>query len=182
MDEGLAELLYRVVMLMGEAARRRSDPNQRLSHSQLRLLGTLEEIQPATQHQLAEALTLSDPAISRSLRPLEAQGYVTISVDPAHRRRRLVTLTPTGQDAFLVEGKPLEEELRTALLQAGFPYDRYLAETHRLAALLTPAQPRRAATARQPNGAPEPDRAGRREQGEVESRSPAARPGAAEPG
>ncbi|WP_406347829.1 MarR family transcriptional regulator [Streptomyces sp. NBC_00144] len=148
MDEGLAELLYRVVMLMGEASRRRSDPNQRLSHSQLRLLGTLEEIQPATQHQLAEALTLSDPAISRSLRPLEAQGYVTVRVDPAHRRRRLVTLTPTGQAAFLAEGKPLEEELRTALLQAGFPYDRYLAETHRLAALLTPAQPRRAATAR----------------------------------
>ncbi|MFJ3695118.1 MarR family winged helix-turn-helix transcriptional regulator [Streptomyces sp. NPDC090052] len=148
MDEGLAELLYRVVMLMGEASRRRSDPNQRLSHSQLRLLGTLEEIQPATQHQLAEALTLSDPAISRSLRPLEAQGYVTVRVDPAHRRRRLVTLTPTGQAAFLAEGKPLEEELRTALLQAGFPYDRYLAETHRLAALLTPAQPRRAAAAR----------------------------------
>ncbi|WP_328379019.1 MarR family transcriptional regulator [Streptomyces sp. NBC_00440] len=148
MDEGLAELLYRVVMLMGEASRRRSDPNQRLSHSQLRLLGTLEEIQPATQHQLAEALTLSDPAISRSLRPLEAQGYVTVRVDPAHRRRRLVTLTPTGQAAFLAEGKPLEEELRTVLLQAGFPYDRYLAETHRLAALLTPAQPRRAATAR----------------------------------
>ncbi|WP_328461905.1 MarR family winged helix-turn-helix transcriptional regulator [Streptomyces sp. NBC_00448] len=160
MDEGLAELLYRVVMLMGEAARRRSGPNQRLSHSQLRLLGTLEEIQPATQHQLAEALALSDPAISRALRPLEAQGYVTITVDPAHRRRRLVTLTPIGQDTFLAEGKPLEEELRTALLQAGFPYERYLADTHRLAALLTPAQPRRAATARQPDGAPEPDGAG----------------------
>ncbi|MCX4679058.1 MarR family transcriptional regulator [Streptomyces sp. NBC_01433] len=160
MDEGLAELLYRVDMLMGEAARRRAGPDRRLSHSQLRLLGTLEEIQPATQHRLAEALAVSDPAISRALRPLEAQGYVTITVDPAHRRRRLVTLTPMGQDTFLAEGKPLEEELRTALLQVGFPYDRYLADTHRLAALLTPAQPRRAATARQPDSTPEPDRAG----------------------
>ncbi|MFK0294758.1 MarR family winged helix-turn-helix transcriptional regulator [Streptomyces sp. NPDC090442] len=157
MDEGLAELLHRVVMLMGEAARRRSGPDQRLSPSQLRLLGTLEEIQPATQHQLAEALTLSDPAISRALRPLEAEGYVTISVDPTHRRRRLVALTPTGQATFLAEGKPLEEELRTALLEAGFPYDRYLADTHRLAGLLTPTEPRRAATARQPNGTPEPE-------------------------
>ncbi|MEU6121227.1 MarR family transcriptional regulator [Streptomyces sp. NPDC047123] len=140
MDEGLAELLYRVVMLMGEAARRRSGPEQRLSPSQLRLLGTLEEIQPATQHQLAEALGLSDPAISRALRPLEAEGHVTISVDPAHRRRRLVSLTPMGQDTFLAEGKPLEEELRAALLAAGFPYERYLADTLRLAALLTPAE------------------------------------------
>lgn len=159
MDEGLAELLHRVVMLTGEAARRRSDPSQRLSHSQLRLLGSLEEIQPATQHQLAEALALSDPAISRALRPLEAQGYVTITVDPAHRRRRLVALTPMGQETFLAEGKPLEEELRTALLLADFPYDRYLADTQRLAALLTPAQPRRAATARQPEGISTPDRA-----------------------
>ncbi|MEU5896634.1 MULTISPECIES: MarR family transcriptional regulator [unclassified Streptomyces] len=141
MNEGLAELLYRVTMLMGDEARRRSGPDQRLSHSQLRLLGTLEEIQPATQHQLAEALGVSDPAISRSLRSLEAEGYVTISVDPAHRRRRLVALTPLGQDTFLTEGKPLEEELRTALLKADFPYDRYLADTHRLAALLTPDKP-----------------------------------------
>ncbi|MFE2378052.1 MarR family winged helix-turn-helix transcriptional regulator [Streptomyces sp. NPDC059398] len=143
MDEGLAELLYRVVMLMNDAARRRSGPEQRLTPSQLRLLGTLEEIQPATQHELAGALSLSDPAISRALRPLEAEGYVTINTDPAHRRRRLVSLTPTGQNTFQAEGKPLEEELRSALLGAGFPYDRYLTDTHRLAALLTPPGPQR---------------------------------------
>ncbi|MFJ4679913.1 MULTISPECIES: MarR family winged helix-turn-helix transcriptional regulator [unclassified Kitasatospora] len=158
MDEGLAELLYRVVMLMGDAARRRSGPDQRLSTSQLRLLGTLEEIQPATQHRLAEALALSDPAVSRALRPLEAAGYVAVDVDPAHRRRRLVTLTPAGQAAFLDEGKPLEEEFRTALLAAGFPYERYLADTHRLADLLTPAPPpRRAPGARRADGAPGPE-------------------------
>ncbi|WP_282205095.1 MarR family winged helix-turn-helix transcriptional regulator [Kitasatospora fiedleri] len=158
MDEGLAELLYRVVMLMGDAARRRSGPDQRLSTSQLRLLGTLEEIQPATQHRLAEALALSDPAVSRALRPLEAAGYVAVDVDPAHRRRRLVTLTPAGQAAFLTEGKPLEEEFRTALLAAGFPYERYLADTHRLADLLTPdPPPRRAPGARRADGAPAPE-------------------------
>lgn len=153
MNEGLAELLYRVVMLMNEAARRRSGPDQRLSPSQLRLLGTLEEIEPATQHQLAEALGVSDPAISRALRPLEAEGYVTVSVDPAHRRRRLVSLTPAGQDTFLAEGKPLEEELRTALLEAGFPYDRYLADTYRLAELLASNDTERATTRPEADGA-----------------------------
>ncbi|MFC1417958.1 hypothetical protein [Streptacidiphilus cavernicola] len=73
---------------------------------------------------------------------------MAISVDPAHRRRRLVTLTPAGRGAFLAEGKPLEEELRIALQQAGFPYDRYLSDTRRLAALLTPEEPRRTAKSR----------------------------------
>ncbi|MFL4907929.1 MarR family winged helix-turn-helix transcriptional regulator [Streptomyces sp. MMS24-I2-30] len=136
MDEGLADLLHRVVMLMGEAARRHADPAQRLSYSQLRLLGTLEEIQPATQHQLATALSVSDPAISRALRPLEQDGLVRVSVDPAHRRRRLVTLTPAGKATFVTEGKPLQDELRTGLIAAGFPYDRYLADTQRLAGFL----------------------------------------------
>ncbi len=81
---------------------------------------------------------LVEVAGRRALRPLEAEGYVAVDIDPAHRRR-LVTLTPLGLAAFLAEGKPLEEEFRAALLESGFPYERYLADTRRLAALLAPA-------------------------------------------
>ncbi|MGW6282565.1 MarR family winged helix-turn-helix transcriptional regulator [Kribbella sp. NPDC055071] len=136
MDDGLADLLHRVVQLLGEAARRRGDDLGGLSYSQLRLLGTLEEIQPATQHQLAQALAISDPAISRALRPLETAGFVQVRTDPEHGRRRLVTLTSVGSKAFHDSGKPLEEELRTALVAAGFPYDEYLRDTVVLAKLL----------------------------------------------
>ncbi|ALG14849.1 MarR family transcriptional regulator [Kibdelosporangium phytohabitans] len=138
MDDGLADLLHRVVFLLGEAARRRGGDSGDLTYSQMRLLGTLEEIQPATQHQLALALSVSDPAISRALRPLEADGLVQIRVDPEHARRRLVSLTETGRKAFHTNGRPLYDALRDALLAADFPYERYLRDTARLAEILEP--------------------------------------------
>ncbi|MFG3102684.1 MarR family winged helix-turn-helix transcriptional regulator [Streptomyces sp. NPDC048182] len=137
MDEGLADVLHRVVMLLGEAARRRTGNPGGLTYSQIRLLGTLEEVEPATQHRLAQALSVSDPAVSRALRPLESDGLVRITVDPGHARRRLVRLTEAGREAFHAMGKPLDDEFRAALVAAGFPYERYLADTQRLAELLT---------------------------------------------
>ncbi|MEV6412993.1 MarR family transcriptional regulator [Kribbella sp. NPDC051718] len=136
MDDGLADLLHRVVFLLGEAARQRGDGPGDLTYSQLRLLGTLEDIQPATQHRLAQALLVSDPAVSRALGPLEAAGLVQVTQDPDHGRRRLVTITEAGRKAFHDGGKPLYDQLRTYLQQAGFPYDRYLADTAKLAQLL----------------------------------------------
>jgi DNA-binding MarR family transcriptional regulator len=135
-DDGLADLLHRVVLLLGDAARQRTDGRDGLTYSQIRLLGTLEDIQPATQHQLARALSISDPAVSRALRPLEADGMVQVTIDPTHARRRLVRLTDAGQKAFHTAGKPLYDEFKTALVAAGFPYERYLADTVRLAELL----------------------------------------------
>ncbi|MFI0976211.1 MarR family winged helix-turn-helix transcriptional regulator [Streptomyces sp. NPDC021093] len=136
MDDGLADALHRVVMLLGEAARRRTDDPDGLTYSQIRLLGTLEDIEPTTQHRLAQALSVSDPAISRALRPLEADGLVQITVDPEHARRRLVRLTEAGRNAFHTAGKPLGDEFRAGLVAADFPYERYLADTLRLAELL----------------------------------------------
>ncbi|WP_394361690.1 MarR family winged helix-turn-helix transcriptional regulator [Amycolatopsis sp. SB7-3] len=140
MDDGLADLLHRVVMLLGENARRRTEDTDGLTYSQIRLLGTLEEIEPATQHRLAQALSVSDPAISRALRPLEADGLVQITVDPEHARRRLVRLTEVGRKAFHSAGKPLYDEFRAGLIAAGFPYERYLEDTLRLAEILSPDQ------------------------------------------
>ncbi|MFE6663988.1 MarR family winged helix-turn-helix transcriptional regulator [Streptomyces sp. NPDC057697] len=137
MDDGLADLLHRVVMLLGEASRQRTnDDPDGLTYSQIRLLGTLEDIEPTTQHRLAQALSVSDPAISRALRPLEAGGLVQITVDPEHARRRLVRLTEAGRKAFHAAGKPLYDELRAGLVAAGFPYERYLQDTLRLAEFL----------------------------------------------
>ncbi|MFF1645124.1 MarR family winged helix-turn-helix transcriptional regulator [Streptomyces sp. NPDC058240] len=136
MDDGLADLLHRVVMLLSEATRQRTDDPDGLTYSQIRLLGTLEDIEPTTQHRLAQALSVSDPAISRALRPLEAGGLVQITVDPEHARRRLVRLTEAGRKAFHAAGKPLYDELRAGLVAAGFPYERYLQDTLRLAEFL----------------------------------------------
>ncbi|MEU6155821.1 MarR family transcriptional regulator [Actinosynnema sp. NPDC047251] len=64
-------------------------PPSSMTHSQMRLLGTLEEIESARQHRLAQALSVSDPAIPRALRPLEADGLIQVAVAPEHARRRL---------------------------------------------------------------------------------------------
>ncbi|MFI6044167.1 MarR family winged helix-turn-helix transcriptional regulator [Nocardia sp. NPDC051321] len=139
MDDGLGDLLHRVVLLLGDATRRRVDSSGGLTYSQIRLLGTLEDIEPVTQHQLAQALAVSDPAISRALRPLEEAGLVQVEPDPDHGRRRLVRSTEAGRAAFHASGKPLLDELRNALLAANFPYDRYLQDTITLAKLLEPS-------------------------------------------
>lgn len=135
-DEGLADLLHRVVSLLGEAARRRTDDRDGLTYSQIRLLGAVEDMEPVTQHRLAQGLSVSDPAISRALRPLEADGLVQVTIDPAHARRRLVRLTEVGRKAFHTAGKPLYDEFRAGLVAAGFPYERYLEDTLRLAEIL----------------------------------------------
>ncbi|WP_405164676.1 MarR family transcriptional regulator [Nocardia sp. NBC_01499] len=138
MDDGLGDLLHRVVSLLADATRRRVDSSGGLTYSQIRLLGALEDIEPVTQHQLAQALSVSDPAISRALRPLEEAGFVRVEIDPEHKRRRLVRTTEAGRNAFHGTGRPLADELRNALLAAGFPYDRYLQDTLALAKLLEP--------------------------------------------
>ncbi|MFJ5266047.1 MarR family winged helix-turn-helix transcriptional regulator [Streptomyces sp. NPDC088387] len=139
-DDGLSDLLHRVVSLLGDLARRETGPDGDLTYSQIRLLGALEDVEPATQHRLAQALGVSDPAISRALRPLEEDGLVRITRDPQHARRRLVELTTTGRDAYHSSGKPLAELLRRGLQNEDFPYDRYLADTARLAEILESAR------------------------------------------
>ena len=136
MDDGLSDLLHRVVALLGDVARQHMSPDGDLTYSRLRLLGALEDIEPTTQHRLAQTLGVSDPAISRSLQPLEQDGLVRITTDPQHARRRLVELTDAGRAAYHASGKPLAEEFRSALVEQGFPYDRYLADTQRLAEIL----------------------------------------------
>ncbi|WP_416961252.1 glycoside hydrolase family 3 N-terminal domain-containing protein [Streptomyces sp. Agncl-13] len=52
----------------------------------------------------SQALGVSDPAISRALRPLEESGLVRVTRDPQHARRRLVELTATGRETYHFDG------------------------------------------------------------------------------
>ncbi|MFB7598106.1 hypothetical protein [Streptomyces sp. NPDC056160] len=58
------------------------------------------------------------------------------TIDPAHARRRLVTLTDAGREALHTAGKPLYDEFRAKLVAAAIPYDHYLDDSLRLAELL----------------------------------------------
>ncbi len=127
-DEALGDLLHEVTMLIGLATRAREGSGD-LSYSRMRILGMLEELQPTTQHRLAQALLISDAAVSRMLKQLAADQLVTIEIDPTHARRRLVRLSDVGATAFNSSSAHYGNEFKTILVAAGFPYERYLSDT-----------------------------------------------------
>lgn len=139
MDDGLTDLLHRVVAIFGELARGRLAADAaELTYTQMRIIGALEEGPAATQHQLADTLGLSEAATSRALQILQNAGFVDIITDPSHGRRRLVSATPAGLKLFHATGAAMATELRDWLTQNDFPYERYLNDSRRLAELLVP--------------------------------------------
>ena len=52
-----------------------------------------------SQNDLAQALHVSDPTITTSMKSLIRQGFVSREQDPADRRRMLPKLTPQGEEA-----------------------------------------------------------------------------------
>lgn len=54
--------------------------------------------QSVSQNDLAQALHVSDPTITASLKSLERQGYVVREPDPGDMRRKLPALTPLGDE------------------------------------------------------------------------------------
>ncbi|WP_187976687.1 MarR family winged helix-turn-helix transcriptional regulator [Mycetocola sp. JXN-3] len=137
MDDGIADLLHRVVATFGDLARRRmATGDARLTYTQVRIIGTLEESPGMTQRQLSDSVGLSEAATSRALRTLRDEGFVDIITDPSHAKRRLASATPLGLAAFHASGTASATQLREWLIREGFPYDRYLADSQRLAELL----------------------------------------------
>ena len=128
-DEGLGDVLNHITMLLGIVTREHGAPGS-LSYSRMRLLGTLEEEeQPATQHELAQAMLVSDAAVSRMLTALVPEGLVTVEPDPEHARRRLVRLTEKGAELFHASSSDYAAQLEKALTAIDFPYQRYLRDS-----------------------------------------------------
>lgn len=76
---------------------------------------------PQTVPQLARSLWLTRQAVQRIVDEALAAGYVDLRVNPAHRRSRLVGLTPAGRtvytqlhDAELARLRPIAGELSAA--------------------------------------------------------------------
>ena len=65
-----------------------------------RLLAALEEWGPASQADLGRDTGIDRSDVTSALTLLESRGYVAREVDPANRRRNIVTLTPEGRSAL----------------------------------------------------------------------------------
>ncbi len=64
-----------------------------------RLLGMLAQ-RPYTLTELARAQAVRPSTVSRAIRSLSAQGWVTVERDPTDRRRVWIRLTPKGRKAL----------------------------------------------------------------------------------
>src|SRR5262249_55488281 len=60
------------------------------------ILGYLKHRGPLRMIALAELLAMDRATIGHNLRPLERDGYLTITVDQTDRRARIVSVTEAG--------------------------------------------------------------------------------------
>ncbi len=79
-----------------------------LKTTQRAILAQIGRSEPATVGALAEALVMDAGGLAHTLKPLDRDGLVAISVDPNDRRNRLIRLTATGR-AKLAESDALWE-------------------------------------------------------------------------
>jgi DNA-binding MarR family transcriptional regulator len=77
-----------------------------LKTTQRAILAQLGRSEPVTVGQLAEALVMDAGALAHTLKPLERERLVAVTVDPSDRRNRLINLTRRGR-ARLAESDAL---------------------------------------------------------------------------
>jgi DNA-binding MarR family transcriptional regulator len=85
-----------------------------LKTTQRAILAQIGRSQPTTVGALAEALVMDSGALAHTLKPLERDGFVEVTIDPDDRRNRLIALTPTGR------AKLAETDALWAKAQRGF--------------------------------------------------------------
>jgi DNA-binding MarR family transcriptional regulator len=66
-----------------------------------RLLAAIDELGAASQADLGRSANLDRSDVTAALAELEARGLVERAVDPEHKRRKIVTLTPAGAEQLL---------------------------------------------------------------------------------
>lgn len=95
-----------------------------LTVTQYSLLSYLHAFDGISIGMLADKLVMDPTTLTRTVRPLERQGYVVLAPDPNDRRSRCLRLTRTGR-AILSLAKPAwaraQRHIDKALSDAGVP-------------------------------------------------------------
>ncbi|GLY78420.1 MarR family winged helix-turn-helix transcriptional regulator [Actinoallomurus iriomotensis] len=73
-----------------------------------RLLAALEEWGPASQAELGRKTAIDRSDVTAALTELESRTLVERSVDPEHKRRKIVTITPAGVERLLELDKVID--------------------------------------------------------------------------
>ncbi len=108
-----------------------------ISYRRFLFLTVLQHSGTVTQHELAVALGYSDPAVSMMLVELARDGYLQTSPSPEHGRKRLVTITPKGNEAVVLARHMLDAHFDQLLILAGVDSQQLREITERLYLALT---------------------------------------------
>jgi DNA-binding MarR family transcriptional regulator len=104
-----------------------------LTSGQFSLLMSLNRVGAPSIGQVSTLLAMDRTTLTANLKPLERRGLVTVTVDKADKRSRLMALTPTGR-TLLAAAVPLWERAQAAAerLVGGSDPDRLRADLRAL--------------------------------------------------
>ena len=132
--------LHTLTARLDRAADRILRAESDVSYPRFRALVVVGRFGEATQRQLAEALGVSEPSVSRMTAALAGTGLLEVRDDPGRGNRRRLSLTPAGKE--LVErSRDLLEHRFTALVDhTGVPYEDFARHTRLLIDALDAAE------------------------------------------
>jgi|SRR5665213_1343740 len=87
-----------------------------LTNGQFSLLMSLNRPHPASMRCVAHLLAMDRTTLTAALKPLGRRGLVDVTVDPADRRGRNLTLTPLGRN-LLAAAMPIWKREHAAIDQ-----------------------------------------------------------------
>lgn len=131
-NNSLGYLLGRFVFELDRAADQLLQAQVGISYRRFLFLTVLQHCGTVTQHELAIALGYSDPAVSTMLVELARDEYIQTAKSPEHGRKRLVTITPKGNEVVAKGRQLLDSHFDQLMEIAGVDTQHYRELTERL--------------------------------------------------
>jgi DNA-binding MarR family transcriptional regulator len=132
MDTSLAYLAGKLMFEIDRAADHLLQTHVGISYRRFLFLTVLQHCGTVTQHELAVALGYSDPAVSTMLVELARDSYLQTTKSPDHGRKRLVAITPQGNEVVVQGRKLLDEHFDQLMVIADIDAQHYRELTERL--------------------------------------------------
>jgi len=132
MEHRLAFDLHVLTERMDRSADRMLTAERGLSYRRFLALLLLDGLGTATQRQLADALGVTEPSVSRMVGVLGDAGLLDVRPDPGGGNRRQLALTPEGERTVETCLRLLEGRFAAVLERSGIDYEEYAEQTRRL--------------------------------------------------
>lgn len=137
MDTSLAYALHQLVFSMDRGADKLLKEEFGISYQRAYFLFMLQQLGMVSQQALAKALGYSAASVSTMVAELVKTGYVVVQPDPEHGRKRLISLSPHGDEHVRKGSRLLDTKLSETIARAGINEQEYLKLTLALYETLT---------------------------------------------